>query len=267
MTIGVVHAFVVNRPLAALFALGTIVLSLLVLRVFVAVKPSASDPPGVRRRQGLGALVIGADGRASTSKLQAVLWTFAVFFAVAFMLFWGRSSGCSNPGQGGCQEAQQGRAAFDRFVNHGLQPEYYVLLGFPLTVAIAAKAITTAKVDDGTLVKAPLTAAEGAGGFRQSVREIVTNDGGEIDLLDAQYFAFNLLTLAFFFTQLLTRPGAGLPDLPPTLIALSGLAAAGYTSKKALTTTDQQPLDPDAASGTPPPNLGAPSPAAGAPAP
>ena len=236
------HAFVINRPLAAVLALAAIAAPFLFVKLFVVNSPAQQSDPLKRRRSGLGALVIGSDGRASTSKLQAVLWTFAVFFAIVFMMLWGRSAGCGMSTGPRCQSAHNARAAFDRFVNRDLQPEYFVLLGFPLTAAVAAKAITTAKVENGTMVKEPLRPDEGDGGFAQALREIISNDAGETDLLDAQYFAFNLLTLAFFFTQFLTQPAAGLPDLPATLIALSGLSAAGYTTKKALIGTELTPV-------------------------
>lgn len=242
--------FTVNRPLACVFALAALVVPLLLARQFIGKRPPAGGPVVEARRSGLGALVIGTDGRASTSKVQAVLWTFAVFFAIAFMLVWGRSVGCGDAkdkGSAVCVEATKARSAFDDFVNRGLQAEYFVLLGFPLGVAVAAKAITQAQVDDG-LDKPPLEDPN-AKGLRQSLREIASNDVGEFDLLDFQYLAFNLLTLTFFFVQFLTHPADGLPDLPPTLIALSGLAAATYTTKKALSgaTIDPEQAAPDGA--------------------
>jgi hypothetical protein len=262
----ILATFTVNRPLAALFALVIIAGPLLLARVFIGAKPPADAPPQAQRRRGLGGLVIGTDGRASTSKVQAVLWTFAVFFAIAFMLVWGRSLGCdkaSNSKSAVCVEASKARGAFNVFVDRGLQAEYFVLMGFPIGVAVAAKAITQAQVDElmkidpakAAAAKPPIAPEDAKGGLRQSLQEISSNDVGEFDLLDFQYFAFNLLTLTFFFVQFLTHPVGGLPDLPPTLIALSGVAAASYTTKKALV-----------GAGTPPPAADAP-PAADVPPP
>jgi hypothetical protein len=70
----------------------------------------------------------------------------------------------------------------------------------------------------------------------RAAAEIMTNDQGDTDLIDFQYFGFTLLTLAYFGVQLLGHPNLGLPNLPPTLLALSGVAAATYTTKKALET-------------------------------
>jgi hypothetical protein len=229
--------FVVTRWWAALIVLGGMILILLAARALIGYRPPDDAKPAEQRRRGLGGLVIGTDGRASTSKVQAVLWTFAVFFAIGFMLVWGRSTGCDDATRGECREAVQGRAAFDRFVDHGIQAELFVLMGFPIGVAITAKAITSAQVaDHADLMKKlkPDIADDAKDGLLQSVREIAGNDQGEFDLLDFQYFAFNLLTLTFFFVEFLTHPGLGLPNLPATLIALSGIAAAGYTAKKGL---------------------------------
>jgi hypothetical protein len=250
--------FVITRVWAALLALGGLVSLAVVAHLVVlagaAHERSASGPardpaavpateqpetasmrPAARRRRGIKSLVIGTDGRASTSKVQVVLWTFAVFYAFLFRLLWGRSTAC-DPARGQaaplCQDAADARGAFSRAVNGELQIEYYVLLGFPMAAAVAAKAITTAKVDDVPTAKPEIGADQK--GVVQGVAEIVSNDAGQTDLLDFQYFAFNLLTLGFFFVEFLTKPGDGLPDLPPTLIALAGASTAVYTAKKAL---------------------------------
>lgn len=242
-------AFVITRPWAVAIAVVAVAVTLGIvslvgrvaqraaLRERQAVDAGAKRSAAQQRRRGLGGLYIGTDGRASTSKVQPLLWTVAVFFAVAFLIAWGRASGCDTKAhkQGArCKEAAVGRAAFDDFKNHGIQQGYFVLLGIPLAVAVAAKATTAAKVEDKTLDKPALTVFPSGLAPLRTLGEIVSNDNGELDLLDAQYFAFNLLLLAVFFIQFLTRPGDGLPDLPPTLLALSGVGASAYTTKKVL---------------------------------
>jgi len=220
------------------------VLALLVLLVLLGLLHAATRsrlaadtrPEQVRdRRKGVKSLVIGSDGRASTSKVQAVMWTLAILYAFVFLLLWGRSTRCGDAevrDRPRCEAAVQARSTFSRVVNGDLQPEYYVLLGFPLAAAVAARAITQAKVDDRTLTKPELPT--GTKGIVQGLSEVVSNDKGETDLIDLQYFAFNLLTLAFFISEFLTKPQQGLPDLPATLIALSGVSAGVYTTRKAL---------------------------------
>src|SRR2546427_12479320 len=88
------HSFVVSGVAAGLIAFGAfVVLAVAVHLLLVGTSPAPGpDDPVAQRRRGIKSLVIGADGRASTSKVAAVLWTFAVFFAVAFLLLWGRSA-------------------------------------------------------------------------------------------------------------------------------------------------------------------------------
>lgn len=226
------EGFAINRFGAGGIALLFIALLLVGAHAVVVAVEGPIDkeksPTGVRRRRGVKALVIGSDGRASTSKLQAVLWTFAVLFAFVFLLVWGRSYKCDD-----CSDAAKGRLAFEEVVHGELQVEYYVLLGLPFTAALAAKALTTNKVLDGTLAK-PAISDDAGDGVVRGLGEVVGNDAGGTDLVDFQYFAFNLLALGYFFFEFLGHPELGLPDMPPTLLALAGVSAGTYTAKKAL---------------------------------
>lgn len=188
---------VVTRTLASVLALSILVVLALLAHLTISRKsPTPAADPIAFRRRGVKGLVIGSDGRASTSKVQPVLWTSAVFYALVFLLLWGRSFGCDAESQNPlCVEAARARDAFTRTLETGLQPEYYVLLGFPLGAAVAAKAMTTAKIADNTIGKPDIR--EGQRGLVQGLTEVVSNDVGETDLLDFQYFAFNLLTIAF----------------------------------------------------------------------
>jgi hypothetical protein len=150
-----------------------------------------------RRRQGAKALVIGVDGRASTSKVQAVMWTFAVLGALLFLLFLGRTPNCPSAGNtsGECPVVpDEARTAFTRVLDAELQPEYVVLLGLPLAAAVAAKALVTSRVASEGLVKPEIDPS--AGGVGDGLSEVVANDRGQVDLVDFQYFAFNLLMVA-----------------------------------------------------------------------
>jgi hypothetical protein len=169
------------------------------------------------------------DGRASTSKVGAVAWTYAILFAFSYMLVLGRKL---------IVEAQtpklEGFAkAFEDFINAGFQPEYFALLGFPLAAAVTAKALVTDKVVTGKMDKTPGEMQ----GVASGVTELVTNDSGQTDLVDFQYLAFNVLTLVYFFVAFATltakSPSSGLPTIPATLLALSGLSTTGYLFKKA----------------------------------
>ncbi len=185
----------------------------------------------VRARQaGLKSLVIGADGRASTSKLQAVMWTYALLLVLLYMLVLNRTlwHGAATP--------SPPSGAFDAFVHSPFQPEYFALLGLPVAVAVAAKALTTGKTASGQLTKS----ASESRGLAAGLAEIVSNDTGQADLVDLQYFAFNVVALLYFFVQFATvttiDPSKGLPTIPSTLLALAGVSTTGYLVKKALET-------------------------------
>ena len=183
-----------------------------------------------KRRIGLKALVVGTDGRTSTSKVQAVLWSYAVLFAFAYMLLLGRVlvGGSHAPRLGGLANS------FLQFASVSLQPEYVAMLGLPIAGAVAAKALTTGKTAREELLKPPSDKS----GIVRGVAEVVTDDNGQADLLDFQYAAFNLIALAYFFTTFVTvtsaNPGEGLPAIPPTLLALSGVSTVTYVTKKAM---------------------------------
>lgn len=241
MGVPVPGVVVVNGWMAGVIATAALALLIGAAHVLIVRTTPAADPADAAavRRRGVKALVIGVDGRASTSKLQAMLWTFALLYAFTFLLVWGRSSGCGDEDvRDGprCTEAAAARRAFSDAVDNELETEYYVLLGFPVAAAVAAKALTTNKVASGELTKDPVPAntSNVVAGVAQGAAEVVSNDHGESDMIDFQYLAFNLLALGFFAFEFISRPSAGLPDLPATLTALTGFAAATYTTKKAL---------------------------------
>ncbi|HET9197947.1 MAG TPA: IPT/TIG domain-containing protein [Solirubrobacterales bacterium] len=175
-------------------------------------------------------LVVGKDGRWSTSKFQAIAWTLVILFAL-FSLFWAYAivqfgdlvdwkmlARLEDPLGGG----------FDDFFAAKFDETYLVLLGLPLGTAVVTKAITTAKIANGTEVKPPKHEGDETG----AVQELVGNDRGETELTDFQYLLFNLLAIAYFLVAFMSHPAAGLPALPDTLVALTGVAAAAYIGKK-----------------------------------
>jgi hypothetical protein len=156
----------------------------------------------------LAGLVTGTDNRWSTSKASVVLWTYGLLFVFIAILLHTRGHG------------------LDQLT---LSDQYLLLLGIPAGTAVASKAITQAKVESGQLAKttapAPPNAVAGTG-------QLFSDDSGNPDLLDAQYFAFSLLLLAYFFTQFLSGESTTLPNLPDTLVGLTGVSALSYTAKK-----------------------------------
>jgi IPT/TIG domain-containing protein len=180
-----------------------------------------------RLKKPIADLSAGQDRRASTSKFQVVAWTYVVVFALLVFLFayvvdqvWAEFGG---------NAAKDVHAALGTGVKNlvtKLDETYLVLLGVPLTAAVGAKAITSTKVESGTVEK-----TEKADGT-PTVAELVNDDEGNTDLGDFQYVLFNVVAILFFLAQFLPHPAHGLPDMPDTLVGLTSVAAAGYVAKK-----------------------------------
>src|SRR5207302_1099414 len=111
-----------------------------------------------------------------------------------------------------------------------LDPRYLLLLGFPAGAAVGAKLITTGQISSGTASKKPDPSPKKT--LNGAIREVVTDDQGNLDLGDAQYFIFNLVALLAFFIAFVHNP-VKLPILPDTLVGLTSASAAAYVAKKA----------------------------------
>jgi hypothetical protein len=61
--------------------------------------------------------------------------------------------------------------------------------------------------------------------------DIINNDEGQPDIADFQYVLFNLIALAYFFIHFFDTPGK-LPQIPQTLIVLTGASAGTYVGSK-----------------------------------
>jgi hypothetical protein len=177
-----------------------------------------------RRSFFLRNLVVGQDGRWSTSKLQAVLWTYTVLFAILAIVT--------------AKELLEVKLGLGKNNNRNelsaldLPPEYYLLLGGPFAAAIIAKASTSAKVASGDVTKPPQETP--TSNPIDGIKDVVSNDTGNTDLFDFQYFAFNLLALLFFYVTFFSTLSKGLPHIPEPLFGLTSTAALAYTTKKAI---------------------------------
>lgn len=169
---------------------------------------------------GLWSPLLGKDQRLSTSKIQLALWTVLIGFLLAYFvarswlnnepdLFEGRSPGVL---AGGTEAT-----AWD---------DYLLLLGGPFAALVAAKGIVSAKVEGGIVQKT--VADEGTANLKQAL----TADGGNPDLVDAQYLIFNLV--AFAYVIIGVAESNALPTIPGVLLALTGSSAATYVLNKAV---------------------------------
>jgi hypothetical protein len=116
-------------------------------------------------------LILGKDKRLSTSKLQALLWTYAL----AGMLLAIVVDNWIGSGVG-----------YDQLINNSIPQEYLFLLGGPFAAAVASRGIVGTKVKKGTLTK-----TEGDGtGVTERLSEAVSDDQGNTNFVDTQYLLF-----------------------------------------------------------------------------
>lgn len=176
---------------------------------------------------GLLDLVRGTDRRTSTSKIQYLLWTFGIAFALCFI---GARAIIDDETLGDfvCEVAEDGvvNPRDQHCVDPGSWDTYLILLGLPAAAAVVAKGITVRKVENGTLQKT--TASSGETGADQAF----TDDNGKADIADVQYLIFNLITFVFVAAVFL---GTGvLGEVPEILLGLTGAAGATYVLNKGL---------------------------------
>jgi hypothetical protein len=168
-------------------------------------------------------LYMGTDGRWSTSKLQVLLWTYAILWALAAILL-ARVLGSED--------------GYDSLHEAGIDDwgVYLVFLGGPFAAFVLSRGITAAKVEDGTLAKPPSEPTSDPG---QGLSEVISDDAGEVDIVDLQYFLFNVLAIGYFLVLFVPDLAGGLPAIPELIAVLTGASAATYVGKKA--TEREQP--------------------------
>lgn len=197
-------------PGAAYWIAAAILLGVSVILHF-ALRSRQSDSERRGRRRGLWSLVVGLDGRGSTSKAQLVLWTYAVVFAFLVLLLQG----------------------LDESIEEGFTEQYLFLLGIPAAGAVAARAITGSKVANHLIVKTTDPSQPSAASQTAAVAaEMVSDDDGNTDIADFQYLLFNVVALVYFFHDLFKAGTDSLPVIPDTLVALTGVSAFAYLTKK-----------------------------------
>lgn len=228
------------------------------------------------RRFGVKGVIMGDDGRVSTSKVQVAIWSAALVFGLLLLLLVGRTPNCPiDPGAsfGSCPRNPMTGVAFADLLGARFRWEYLLLLGWPIAVAVAAKQQVVHALDQidqatradtdpskpsagsaeaagsgtGADVKAPPTDPASIG-MVAGLRDLIADDKGRGNLLDLQYLAFTLITVSYFVLQITTHPAKGLPEIPAALLVLMGIAGGGYLSGKVL-----DPIGAKSNRGVPPP--------------
>ena len=162
-------------------------------------------------------LVMGFDGRASTSKFQWFLWTAAILFA--YTALW-------------VLRAEQGVLSAQSVTSAGL----LTILGFSAATAVAAKGITGAYVRSGRVTKTTIASAVPVG----PRGGILLDDSGAPELAKIQLVGFTLIAIGIFLStvihRIVTSPDlTSLPDIDTSLVALIVISQAGYLGKKLVT--------------------------------
>jgi hypothetical protein len=250
---------------AALWAAAIVVLALVCTHWAIRLSPGTPERPGTAelaalspadrvrrirdfRRSGLKGLVVGVDGRASTSQVAVVIWTVALAFGLLMLLFAGRTPNCPEAGAhfGSCPADPMGGAGFADALGRDFRWEYLLLLGWPVALAVAARQQVVGALRKIDEVKPPVAGADGIG-VLAGLRDVVSDDRGRGALLDAQYFAFTLITVGYFGLELVAHPARGLPAFPPALLVIMAISGAGYLSGKVLDPIgerDDRPAEP-----------------------
>jgi hypothetical protein len=167
---------------------------------------------------GLLSYVRGKDGRLSTSFTQVAIWTIAI--SAALLYFICRDFFSDKPGD-----------ALEATVGSDLPEGYLLLLGGPFAAAVLARMTVGSKVENQRLQKIETNVTR--------LRDVISNDNGEANLVDAQFLVFNLVALTWFIGALIDDP-AKIPALPSLLVGLTSVSALGYTAAK--TAESNQPL-------------------------
>jgi len=285
-------AWVFTLRWAALLALIVVVLPAVIAHLCIRSAPGAPERPAAAelapaaepeaaaervlefRRAGLKGLVVGADGRSSTSQVQAVLWLIALLFGLVFLLILGRSPNCPLAPDvasaiGSCARVPGG-ISFPGTLGEDFPWEYLLLLGWPLAVAIAARkqvldglrklrdrgakdvAVSADAAQAGTPEAAgtpgnvrvdgkitPVAAKSPPTtadglGYMAGVRDLLCNDRGHGSIMDVQVLGFTLVTIGYFLIEVLSHPERGLPQIPAALLVLMGISGGGYLTAKAI---------------------------------
>lgn len=160
-------------------------------------------------------VVLGADGRPSTSKLQFFLWTVVVLFSyVAIYVV----------------RVQAGH--FDAI--SALPANVLIALGLSVVTATAAKGITVSYLQSGAIVKPPATPAT------STASDVLREDDGTLDLSKIQVLAWTVIAIGIYLitvgAQIRARGYDSLPDIDSALMVLMGLGQGAYLGKKLVST-------------------------------
>jgi IPT/TIG domain-containing protein len=174
-------------------------------------------------------LLLGTDGRLSTSKCQWFIWTLVII-------------------GGYCAVVAARGLRGDLTADVGLPAALLTAMGFSTLTVATAKGITSTYTASFGLVKSPTTNAGGTDPMPPTMG-LLTDDGGDLDLSKVQLITWTIVAVGIWVALVLSTLGyiafadaatfdpakAALPDIGPTLLVLTGLSQGGYLGKKLAT--------------------------------
>lgn len=158
---------------------------------------------------GMIVMLIGRDGRFSTSYFQAWVWTVVLCWGFAFFLV---------------DEVVRKAADVGAVANH-LDADYFLLLGGPYAALVVAQQVKSSKLSSGEVQEVQSSST--------TVKDLFSSDDGRTDLVDTQYLFFNFVALATFAVMFARTP-TDFPNLPDGLVLLTSGAALAYIGNKAV---------------------------------
>jgi len=204
----------ISRTRVAIFLIAAAVL---VVGTWVIGK-IAKDTSAGSRKSFVLQLIEGADGRLSTSKAQAFVWTIVAVYGLLEVFI---------------ERFLAGDSSADQTIPLNL----LIAMGFSATTMTAAKGITVAYVTNGLVDKAMPTQTKPGDATARPIGGLVTDDDGVPDLSKIQMLAFTAIAVMVYFVRLACpETGPQLVDIEPALMVLMGLSQGAYLGKK-LTTT------------------------------
>lgn len=166
-------------------------------------------------------VLVGGDGRVSTSITVATLWTVVIGYCLLTLVFIALGPVSTD------QPTPIGSIP-PNFVDAAFLPIdiAYLSLLFPALALVAAKLIYERGKATGDVQKTEATDT--------SLLDAVLDDQGSVDLGDAQYVFFNAIAAIFVITQFAMHPARGLPSIPQALAVLIAASAVVYTGNRAV---------------------------------
>jgi hypothetical protein len=180
-------------------------------------------------------LVMGADGRLSTSKFQFFVWTAVVVFVYALLYF--------------------SRAKLDAISN--IPQNVLIALGFSITTAVGAKGITVSYLNSGSIAK---PASSQPGGATDLSALVTHDDSPTPDLTKIQMLIWTIIALVVYLhtvyyslSSFKTCVGNActFPDIDTSLMVLMGLSQGAYLGNKLVAAGTPQSLGLSPAVGLP----------------